>query len=94
MSGNFKKSLIDGIILFFGQLLMYSVATINYRSIAQADYLFTGLSAGVMAFVAFLTIKILTKKTEKPSGAWIGYVLGSVSGDLIGILISKYLLGS
>lgn len=89
-----KTALIDGIKLYFAQLLLYSIVTINYRAIAQADYLVTGLSAAGIAIISFLTIKIISKKSEYPFASWTGYILGSVCGDLTGIFLSKLLLGS
>jgi hypothetical protein len=89
-----KMSLKDGAKLYFAQLILYCIVTINYRAIAQADYLITGLSAAGIAIISFFTIKIITKKTDYPIASWTGYILGSVCGDLTGIFISKLMLGA
>lgn len=94
ISKEIKASLKDGIKLYFAQLILYCIVTINYRAIAQADYLITGLSASGIAIISFLTIKIISKKTEYPFASWTGYILGSVCGDLTGIFLSKILLGA
>jgi hypothetical protein len=89
-----KRALINGIKLYFAQLTLYCIVTINYRAIAQADYLITALSASGIAIISFFTIKTITKKTEYPFASWIGYILGSVCGDITGIFISKLMLGA
>lgn len=89
-----KPALINGIKLYFAQLILYCIVTINYRSIAQADYLITALSAAVIAVISFFTIKIITKKSEYPIASWIGYIFGSVCGDIAGIFLSKLMLGA
>jgi hypothetical protein len=94
ISPGLKASLKDGAKLYFAQLILYCIVTINYRAIAQADYLITGISAAGIAIISFFTIKIISKKTEYPAASWTGYILGSICGDLTGIFISKLILGA
>lgn len=94
ISKGFLIAIKDGIKLFFAQLILYSIVTINYRAIAQADYLITGLSAAGIAILSFFTIRIISKDTQYPAASWTGYIIGSVTGDLAGIFFSKLMLGS
>ena len=90
----------EGVILFFVQIIQCTVIAINYRSISQANYPITALSAAAIAGITFFIIQKISdtnnkkKKKNEQSAAWIGFMLGSVVGDLIGILVSKMLLGS
>jgi hypothetical protein len=94
MSEPLKAALKDGVKLYFAQLILYCIVTINYRAIAQADYLITGLSAAGIAIISFFTVKIIAKKSDYPFASWTGYILGSVCGDLTGIFLSKLMLGT
>jgi uncharacterized membrane protein YoaK (UPF0700 family) len=88
------KNYKEGIILFIAQFILCLVVTINYRSIAQANYLITGLSSVGIAITSFFLIKKISKKSEHPVAAWSGFILGSVCGDFAGIFLSKLMLGS
>jgi len=93
LSNPLKASLKDGAKLYFAQLFLYSIVTINYRAIAQADYLITAFSAAGISVISFFTVKVISKKTDYPIASWIGYIFGSICGDITGIILSKILLG-
>jgi hypothetical protein len=93
-SSPLKAALKDGVKLYFAQLILYCIVTINYRAIAQADYLITAFSAAGIAIISFFTIKIIARKTDYPFASWTGYIFGSVCGDISGIFLSKLLLGT
>lgn len=86
----------EAIILFFAQWILCCVISINYRAIAQANYLFTMLSAAAIAVITFFLIKRISKTNKKKNAnvAWVGFMLGSVAGDITGIMLSKWMLGS
>jgi hypothetical protein len=94
--GYFKEA----IIMFFAQIIQCTVIAINYRSISQANYPITAISAASIAGITyFLILRISntnkkSKKNKEQNIAWIGFMLGSVVGDIVGIYLSKILLGS
>ncbi len=80
-------------ILFAVQIVSYSLLCINYRAIAQADYLHSAVSDFAIASLNFFVIKKIANGTDNLH-QWAGYVTGSVVGSFTGIYISKLLLGS
>jgi len=86
--------------MFFAQIILCTVIAINYRSISQANYLITAISAASIAGLTYFLIQRIADKTNKRRKtkekdiAWIGFMLGSVAGDMVGIFFSKILLGS
>ena len=98
-----KKGFIlikEAIILFFAQIILCTVIAINYRSISQANYPITALSAASIAIITYFLIQRISykskkrKKNKETDIAWVGFMLGSVVGDIVGIYISKLMLGS
>jgi hypothetical protein len=96
MNTQTKRNLFEAIILFFAQLILCTVIAINYRAIAQGNYLFTALSAGAIAYITYFLIQRISNNTSENHRdfAWIGFMLGSIAGDLTGIFLSKIMLGS
>jgi hypothetical protein len=90
----------EAIVLFFAQVLLCTIIAINYRAISQAHYLFTALSSMGIAGITYFLIQRISdnhkkrKKSKQIDFAWIGFMLGSVVGDVVGIYFSKLLLGS
>jgi hypothetical protein len=88
----------EALILFFVQIIQCTVIAINYRSISQANYPVTALSAASIAGITYFLIRRISDngKNEKRRMdiAWIGFMLGSVVGDIVGIYVSKILLGA
>lgn len=90
----------EAVVLFFAQVILCTVIAINYRSISQAHYLFTALSSMGIAGITYFLIQRISesnkkrKKSKERDFAWIGFMLGSVVGDIIGIYLSKFILGS
>lgn len=89
-----KEGLIEGGKLMLAQLVLCCIIAVNYRAIAQADYLVTGLSAGTSAVVSFFIVKEISKKSKYPIFAWTGFIIGSILGDFAGIFLSKLMLGA
>jgi len=90
----FKEGLIDGGKLMLAQLVLCLIIAVNYRAIAQGNYLVTGISAGTSAIVSFFIVKEISKKSNNPIFSWIGFIIGSILGDFAGIYISILMLGS
>lgn len=86
------SNLKEGFLLFIAQILSFTFISINYRALAQANYLYAMLSDVLIALLSFFIIKrvALSKST---TSHWLGYTLGSVFGTFIGIFISKLILG-
>jgi len=87
----------EAIILFFVQIIQCTVIAINYRSISQANYPITALSAAAIAGITYFLIRRISDNNNEKRNmdiAWIGFMLGSVVGDIVGIYVSKILLGS
>ena len=90
----------EAVVMFFAQIILCTVIAINYRSISQANYLITAISAASIAGITYFLIQRISENTKKRKKnkekdiAWIGFMLGSVVGDMVGIFISKILLGS
>ena len=90
----------EAIVLFFAQVILCTVIAINYRSISQAHYVFTALSSMGIAGITYFLIQRISdnhkkrKKSKEKDFAWIGFMIGSIVGDIIGIYISKLMLGS
>lgn len=89
-----KEGIIEGGKLMLAQLVLCLIIAINYRAIAQADYLVTGISAGTSAIVSFFIVKEISKKSKYPIFSWIGFIIGSILGDFSGIYLSILMLGS
>lgn len=80
-------------LLFFGpQVAIYALVSVSFRAVAQADYV---VSVGVDVVYATMSFWVLRRiaKTEETTIGWIGYVLGSAVGTVIGIWGSILLLG-
>ena len=87
-----RKSSIKGAVLICAvQIVAFSILCINIRAVAQADYLTTAVSDGLVAAINFFVIKRISQ-TEDSINQWIGYIVGSVIGSMLGIYISKNFL--
>jgi hypothetical protein len=80
-------------IIFGLQLILYCIVTINTRAIAQASISATVFTDFGIAALNWATIRLIAKHQDNPA-QFISYLLGSISGSTIGILLSKSLLGS
>jgi hypothetical protein len=86
------RDIKDCFILFFAQMISFAIITINYRAIAQADYIWSALTDVIVAGLSYFVIrKIIKSKDSKLQ--WLGFTIGSAVGTVIGIFISKIILG-
>lgn len=79
-------------IMFIIQVVSYGLLCINYRSVAQAHYLWASLSDFAIATLGYFVIKRLATSDETLH-QWLGYALGGVVGSLFGIWLSTVILG-
>ena len=85
-----KTKLKEAIVLFFIQIVSYSLLCINYRAIALA---FIGQAVMSDFLIASLNFYIIRKiaKSDDSFHQWVGYVLGSMVGSYVGIYLSLLL---
>ena len=74
-------------LIFFIQVILYSVVCVNFRAIAQTDYPVALASDFVLASLNFFLIRKIAR-AEDSLGDWVGYVLGSLAGSALGIYVS------
>jgi hypothetical protein len=79
-------------LIFTIQFVIYVMVCINYRSVAQARYLESAISEFAIATLNYLVIKKIAS-TGNSTLQWMAYSLGTVLGSLLGIWISKIVLG-
>lgn len=82
----------NAILFFFAQMLLYLIFALNYRAIAQGNYIWSVISDVIVASITFFIIRKIAK-SEDSILLWIGYTVGSVFGTIFGIYISVLLLG-
>jgi hypothetical protein len=81
-------------ILFFLQFWTYSVSVISWRSVAQANYISSVLIDTLYGAAQFFIIKKIAKDEEDVSyWGFTGYTLGGAVGTVVGIWVSKIILG-
>lgn len=89
---NTKK--IKEFFLFFTiQLVLYLLLVINYRSVSLVDYVGTVTTDFIIASFNFFVVRKIAK-SEDSFHQWAGYAIGGAIGGVLGLYISKVLLGS
>ena len=83
-----KQKLKEMAILFFIQILSYSLLCINFRAVAQTQYHTAAITDFALASMSFFVIRKIAR-SEDFFHQWTGYVLGSVAGSYLGIYISS-----
>ena len=86
------KKLKEASLIFIIQVISYGLLCINFRAVAQADYLQATISDFTIATLGYFVIKKLAN-TENSVHQWFGYAMGGVVGSIVGIYLSKILLG-
>lgn len=81
----------DSFILFIIQLVNYALLVINFRAVAQANYLWSALTDFTIASFSFFVIKKIAK-SEDSFHLWLGYAMGGLVGSVVGIWISLWTL--
>jgi hypothetical protein len=86
-----NQKIKEFLLMFSVQIINYCLITINYRAIAHANYVMTGISDFIFASLNFFIIKKIAK-SDDTIHQWLGYSLGGVVGALLGIYVSKFIL--
>lgn len=79
-------------ILFFIQVINYSILCVNYRAVAQGQYHLSAASDFLIASLSFFVIRKIAHGDDHLH-QWAGYATGGVAGSYLGIYISKLLGG-
>ena len=88
-----RKDIQDAFILFAAQMLSFAVISINYRAVAQASYIWSVLTDIVIASLSYFVVRRIAK-SENSVCQWAGFAIGSAIGTIIGIWLSKIILGA
>ena len=79
-------------VLFFIQVLSYTIWCINFRAVAETHYHTAAISDFMIASINFFVIRKIAHGQDHLH-QWAGYALGSVVGSYLGIWISVTFLG-
>lgn len=79
-------------VLFFIQIVSYTIFCVNFRAVAQAQYHMAALSDFMLATISFFVIRKIAHGQDNVH-QWAGYATGSVAGSYLGIFVSKLLGG-
>ena len=82
----------EAAVLFFIQVLSYTIWCINFRAVADAHYHTAAASDFMIASINFFVIRKIAHGQDNVH-QWAGYALGSVAGSYLGIWISATFLG-
>ena len=86
------KKLKEASVLFFIQVLSYTIWCINFRAVADAHYHTAAMSDFMIASINFFVIRKIAHGQDHLH-QWAGYATGSVVGSYLGIWISIQFLG-
>lgn len=79
-------------LFFFIQLVLYFLLVINYRAVSKVDYTGTVITDFIIASFNFFVVRKIAK-SEDSFHQWAGYAFGGAIGGVLGLYISKALLG-
>lgn len=82
-----KGHLREFLVLFVVQCVAYTTLCINYRAVAQADYMHSAVSDFAIASLQFFVIRRISEGKDN-FARWAGYACGSVAGSFLGIWVS------
>ena len=86
------KHFKDAAVMFLIQLTSYTLLVINYRAVAQAHYLWSGVTDFAIASFSFFVIKKIAKSDDSLH-LWLGYATGGLAGSFLGIWVSLLIHG-
>lgn len=84
----------EGLILFGAQMLSFAIISLNYRAVAQANYVWSVSTDVIIAAISYFVIRRISKSKCNSVAQWIGFTIGSASGTAIGIFASTFILHS
>lgn len=89
-----NKEKIKEFFLFFTiQLILYLLVIVNYRAVTLLDYTSTVTTDFIIASFNFFVVRKIAK-SEDSLHQWAGYALGGAIGSLLGLYLSKLMLGT
>lgn len=74
-------------VLFFSQMTLYAVITLNMIVVAQKNYALTALSDFAIGSLNYFMIRRISATTENWK-LWLAYALGGVLGSMVGIALA------
>jgi len=83
-----KNNMKEALIMFGVQVVSYLLLVLNFRAIAQTNYITTAWTDFLFASLTFFVFKRMIKHGAENVGQWLGYALGGVVGSLLGIWLS------
>lgn len=88
-----RQILRSAAILGLLQFLNWSICTISWRSVAQANIPASIITDTTLASLQFFVFKRIAQDHGNTLIPWAGYTLGGVAGTVTGIYLSIWLLG-
>lgn len=82
----------ESLFMFSIQLINYSLLVVNFRAVAHANYLWSGVTDFAIASFSFFVIKKIAKSDDS-FHLWLGYSLGGLVGSFLGIWLSLLIHG-
>jgi hypothetical protein len=79
--------------MFLLQMFNYGLMALSYRVLAVGILWLTMVVDGIYSILAFSMIRQVAAADPKNPLARIGYVLGSVAGTGVGVVVSKWIMG-
>lgn len=64
----------------------------NFRAIAQANYVWTAITEFILASIFFFIVKEIAD--AKTRAEYIAYVMSAVVGAVVAVFVTKMVLGS
>lgn len=85
------SKLFEASVFFVSQVVTYGIICVNTRSIAEVNYAAAVTTDVMLASINFMVIRRIAANGDKLHN-WIGYVLGSAVGTVVGIKASTLIL--
>lgn len=86
-------ALKDALKLAAMQFLSWSICTLSWRAVAQANVPAAILTDTTLGTLSFFVLRKIAKADETSLVPWIGYTLGGVAGTVTGIYVSLWWFG-
>lgn len=87
-----RQKIKEFFLFFLIQLILYLLLVVNYRAVSLVDYTGTVITDFIIASFNFFVVRKIAK-SEDSFHQWAGYALGGAIGGVVGLYISKVLLG-
>jgi hypothetical protein len=88
-----KAEVRNAAILGLLQFLNWSICTISWRAVAQANIPASIVTDTTLASLQFFVFKRIAQDHGNTLIPWAGYTIGGVAGTITGIYLSLWILG-